>query len=90
VNVDLNIAPSYLINCLRNTIVLDTNMNSHLTHLTKNQQLVQTIMFMDPSKIPDFPLSPEIEKLGLQLKEMFACGHLTTLCLDGDGEIVCF
>jgi len=45
---------------------------------------------MDPSKIPDFPLSPEIEKLGLQLKEMFACGHLTTLCLDGDGEIVCF
>ena len=65
-------------------------MNTHLAHLTKEQQLVHTIMFIDPSKIPNFPHSSEIEKLGLQLKEMFDCGHLTTLRLDGNCKIVCF
>jgi hypothetical protein len=63
---------------------------SKISHLSKQQQLVHTIMFLDPDKIPNFPPSSEAFTLGLKIKDLFDKGVLSHLSLDNEGNVVCY
>lgn len=63
---------------------------TQISHLSKHQQLVHTIMFLDPNKIPNFPPSSETLILGSKIKELFDLGKLSHISLDEQGNVVCY
>lgn len=56
--------------------------------LTQEQQIVQMAMFADPKLIPVFPTDPEVEHVGVKIKQLFDEKKLTSISCTKDGVIV--
>jgi hypothetical protein len=58
--------------------------------LTSAQQLLHIAMFTPPEKMPNFPPSITVVRLGDSIARMFADGFITHLSLDSNGNVRCY